>query len=261
MRQLIAGNWKMNGLTAAAAALAQGVRDGAAGIAAELLVFPPATQLAAVARLLAGSPVAVGGQDCHAEAEGGAFTGDVSAAMLADVGATWVILGHSERRQGHHETDETVREKVLAAQAAGLRQIVCIGETDEQRQAGRETEVVGWQISGSLPKDFAGVVAYEPIWAIGTGRSCGVADVTMMHAFIREELTRQFGAEQGRAVRILYGGSVKPDNAAAILAQAEVGGVLVGGASLEAASFLAIARAAPGASDQAGSVAARVWGG
>jgi triosephosphate isomerase len=244
MRQLIAGNWKMNGLTAEAARLAQGVRDGADGIAAELLVCPPATQLRAVSSLLAGSPVAVGGQDCHAEAEGGAFTGDVSAAMLRDAGASWVILGHSERRQGHGETDEAVREKVLAAQATGLTPVVCIGETDEQRQSGRETEVVGWQISGSLPKDFAGVVAYEPIWAIGTGRSCGMADLATMHAFIREELVRQFGAERGASFRILYGGSVKPDNAAAILAEPEVGGVLVGGASLEAASFLAIARAA-----------------
>ena len=164
--------------------------------------------------------------------------------MLRDAGATHVILGHSERRQNHGETDELVREKVLAAVEAGLVPIVCVGESEEQRGAGRETEVVGWQISGSLPEGFRGVLAYEPIWAIGTGKSATERDVATMHAFIREELVRQFMAD-GRAIPILYGGSVKPDNAAAILAIPEVGGALVGGASLRAADFLAIARAAP----------------
>jgi len=248
MRQLIAGNWKMHGLTADSAALAEGIkagamRAGATGLACDLLVCPPFTQIAAVARILAGSPVAVGGQDCHAQGQG-AHTGDVSAAMLADAGATWVILGHSERRQNHGEIDELVREKVEAAIGAGLTPIVCVGETEEQRAGGRETEVVGWQISGSLPKGFKGVVAYEPIWAIGTGRTPTEADVATMHAFIREELVRQFGEEDGEAVRILYGGSVKPANAGPLLAVPHVGGALVGGASLKAEDFLGIARGA-----------------
>ncbi len=242
MRQLIAGNWKMHGLAAEAVALAEALRDGAAGIGCELLVCPPFTRIEPVARILAGSPVAVGGQDCHPETAG-AHTGDISPTMLADAGARWVILGHSERRQDHGETDELVRNKVLAATAAGLTPIVCVGETDEQRMGGRETEAVGWQLEGSLPKPFTGVIAYEPVWAIGTGRSCADDDVRTMHAFIREEMVRQFG-DAGREVRILYGGSVKPANAAALLAVPEVGGALVGGASLNAADFLAIARAA-----------------
>jgi triosephosphate isomerase len=208
-----------------------------------LLVCPPFTQIAAVARILSGCPVAVGGQDCHTEREG-AHTGDISAAMLRDTGASWVILGHSERRQNHGETDELVREKVLAATEAGLAPIVCVGETEEQRQSGRETEVVGWQLSGSLPHGFSGTVAYEPVWAVGTGRTATEKDVGMMHAFIREELIRQFGAA-GQAIRILYGGSVKASNAAGLLAVPEVGGALVGGASLKADEFLAIAMAAP----------------
>ncbi|MBV9784383.1 MAG: triose-phosphate isomerase [Acidisphaera sp.] len=242
MPTLIAGNWKMNGLLAEAESLAREVREGAAGISCALLVCPPFTALAAVARVLQGSPVAVGGQDCHWEASG-AHTGDISAAMLRDAGASWVVLGHSERRGEHGEIDETVRQKVLAATAAGLTPIVCVGETEDQRQSGRETEVVGWQIEGSLPKDFAGVLAYEPIWAIGTGRTPTEAEVATMHGFIREELGRQFGGAAD-AVPILYGGSVKPENAASLLAVPEVGGALVGGASLRAADFLAIARAA-----------------
>ena len=242
MRQLIAGNWKMNGLAAEAAALARDIRAGAEGLACDLLVCPPFTQLAAVAAALQGTKVAVGGQDCHVAAKG-AHTGDISAPMLGDAGANFVILGHSERRQNHGETDELVREKVLAATAAGLTPIVCVGETEEQRGSGRETEVVGWQISGSLPEGFAGVLAYEPVWAIGTGQTATGQDVAAMHAFIREELVRQFMAA-GRPIPILYGGSVKPDNAASILAVPEVGGALVGGASLNAADFLAIARAA-----------------
>jgi triosephosphate isomerase len=243
MRQIVAGNWKMNGLTGEAAALAQGIRAGvgAAGMARDLIVFPPATQLAAVASLLRGSGIGVGGQDCSHAARG-AHTGDISADMLRDLGCTHVILGHSERRRDHAETDERVREKVLAAVEAGLVPIVCVGETDEQRGGGQETETVGWQIAGSLPKPFTGILAYEPIWAIGTGRACGTEEVAAMHAFIREELVRQF-AEAGRSVPILYGGSVKPDNAAGLLAVPEVGGALVGGASLDAASFLAIAQA------------------
>ena len=240
MPQLIAGNWKMNTTTAEAAALATALRGGAADC--DLLVCPPATQLVAVASILAGSAVAVGGQNCHWEAKG-AHTGDISAPMLRDAGASWVILGHSERRANHAETDEAVREKTVAAVAAGLMPIVCVGETDEQRSSGRETEVVGWQLAGSLPEGFAGVVAYEPVWAIGSGKSATEADVETMHAFIRAELLRQFPATGG-AMRILYGGSVKPSNAAALLGLPDVGGALVGGASLVAEEFLAIAAAA-----------------
>ena len=242
MPQLIAGNWKMNGLMKDGTALAAALRDGCVNLGCELLVCPPATLLHSVGRILEGSSIAVGGQDCHV-APHGAHTGDISAPMLRDAGANWVILGHSERRAEHHETDEIVREKVQAAIEAALTAIVCVGETDEQRQSGRETEVVGWQLAGSLPKGFTGVVAYEPVWAIGTGRTATEADVATMHAFIREELVRQFGWA-GQTIRILYGGSVKPDNAGAILAIEHVGGALVGGASLNAADFIAIARAA-----------------
>ena len=240
MRQLIAGNWKMNGTTAEAASLGEALRGGVAGC--DLLVCPPATQLGAVAAALGGSSVMVGGQDCHAD-KCGAHTGDIAASMLRDAGAGWVILGHSERRSEHHETDELVRQKVVTAVAAGLTPIVCVGETDEQRSAGRQTEVVGWQLAGSLPEGFAGVVAYEPIWAIGSGKSATEEDVETMHAFIRAELVRQF-PQGGAAVRILYGGSVKPGNAAGLLALPDVGGALVGGASLVATDFLAIAAAA-----------------
>ena len=242
MPQLIAGNWKMHGFTADAMALAKGVVAGAAGLACELLVCPPFVHLSAVAPLLAGTPVALGGQDCH-QAKQGAHTGDISAPMLRDAGARWVILGHSERRQNHGETDEMVREKVLASVDAGLMPIVCVGETADQRAGGQETEVVGWQIAGSLPKPFTGVVAYEPIWAIGTGKNATEQDVAVMHAFIREELVRQFG-DAGQDIRILYGGSVRPQNAADLLAVPHVGGALVGGASLKAEDFLGIAKVA-----------------
>jgi triosephosphate isomerase len=244
MRQLIAGNWKMHMLRAPAADLAKAVRDGAQGLACDLLVCPPFTAIETVARGLTGSEVAVGGQDCHTQTQG-AHTGDVSAAMLRDAGATWVILGHSERRQNHGETDELVREKVLAAVEAGLSPIVCVGETDEQRTSGQETEVVGWQLAGSLPKPFAGVIAYEPVWAIGTGKTATEQDVATMHSFIREELVRQFG-DAGQGIRILYGGSMRPANAASLLAVPHVGGGLIGGASLKAEDFLAIAGAAQG---------------
>ncbi|MBN8890279.1 MAG: triose-phosphate isomerase [Rhodospirillales bacterium 70-18] len=247
MRQLIAGNWKMNGLTEQAAAIAGPLRRGADGLGCDLLVCPPATMIGTVAHILVGSAVAVGGQDCHAKASG-AHTGDISAVMLRDSGANWVILGHSERRSDHGESDATVRAKVLAARAAGLAPIVCVGETEAQRVAGAAEQVVGGQLAGSLSDGFAdgaapGVVAYEPVWAIGTGRTATEADVAAMHAHIRATLTALLGPA-GARVRILYGGSVKPDNAAGLLAVPEVGGALVGGASLNAADFLAIARAA-----------------
>jgi triosephosphate isomerase (TIM) len=243
MKQLIAGNWKMNLMRHEAEQLARALQGGAGGIPAELAVFPPFTLLATVSEVLAGSAIAVGGQDCHPEAQG-AHTGDISAPMLRDAGASWVILGHSERRQNHGETDELVREKALAAAAAALTPIICVGETDDQRQSGEETEVVGWQLAGSLPKGYNGVVAYEPVWSIGTGRTPSEEEIGAMHAFIRDELVRQFGPS-GRTFRILYGGSVKPGNAEALLSIQEVNGALVGGASLNAQDFLAIARAAP----------------
>jgi triosephosphate isomerase (TIM) len=247
MRQLIAGNWKMHCLGGEAVALARAVAAGASdaasgAITAELLICPTALHVASVAEAVKGSAVAVGGQDCH-QAKQGAHTGDIAAPMLRDAGASWVILGHSERRQNHGETDELVREKTLAAVEAGLIPIICVGETSDQRASGQETEIVGWQIAGSLPKPFTGVLAYEPIWAIGTGRTATEEDVAVMHDFIREELVRQFG-EAGKAIRILYGGSVRPANAAALLAVPNVDGALVGGASLKAEDFLAIARAA-----------------
>ena len=243
MRQLIAGNWKMNGLTAEAAAIASPLRD-AGTLACDLLVCPPFTQIAAVAAILAGSSVAVGGQDCHVQ-EKGAHTGDISAAMLRDAGAGYVILGHSERRQDHHESDALIQAKTKAAIAAGLIPIVCVGETEAQRVAGEQSAVVGGQLAGSLPEGFAGVVAYEPVWAIGTGKTATEDDVAAMHLFIRQTLVKQLG-EAGNGILILYGGSVRPSNAGSLLAVPHVGGALVGGASLKAEDFLGIARAARG---------------
>jgi triosephosphate isomerase len=242
MRQLIAGNWKMNGLSAEAAGIVTPLRAGNNGLVCDLLVCPPFTQIAAVASLLAGSPVAVGGQDCHVN-EKGAHTGDISAVMLRDAGATWVILGHSERRQDHHEPDALIQAKTSAAITAGLNPIVCVGETEAQRTTGKQNEVVGAQLKGSLPPGFAGVVAYEPVWAIGTGKTATEDDVAAMHLFIRTTLVQQLGPN-GEAIRILYGGSVRPANAASLLAVPHVGGALVGGASLKAEDFLGIAKGA-----------------
>ena len=242
MRRLIAGNWKMNGTRAEAAALATALRDAGPVGECDLLACPPATVLAMVAEVLGGSRVAVGGQDCHVSASG-AHTGDISAPMLRDLGASAVILGHSERRQDHGETDELVRRKAVAAADAGLMPVVCVGETERQRLDGTACDVVGAQVLGSLPPGFAGAVAYEPIWAIGTGRTPTEADVVEMHGAVRQVLLAHLGPA-GAAVRILYGGSVKPGNAAGLLALPEVGGALIGGASLVAADFLAIAQAA-----------------
>ncbi len=239
MQPLIAGNWKMNGLRADAVALATALRGGAA---CDMLVCPPTTVLAAVAEALAGSAVMVGGQDCHT-ASSGAWTGDVSAPMLRDAGAGWVIVGHSERRLGYGESNALVQEKARAAIAAGLIPIACVGETEQQRLTGHAEAVVAAQIDGSVPPGFAGVVAYEPVWAIGTGRTASEDDVVAMHRCIRSQLVETLG-EAGAGLRILYGGSVKPAGAATLLALPGVGGALVGGASLVAADFLAIARAA-----------------
>ena len=253
MRQLIAGNWKMHGTCASAVALAEAVLAGAGAVDCDLLVCPPFVHLGAVGSVLRDSPVALGGQDCH-QAPRGAHTGDISAPMLVDLGVSHVILGHSERRQNHGEIDETVREKTEAALRTGLTPVVCVGESGEQRQSGQETEVVGWQLAGSLPVGFAATavscaVAYEPCWAIGTGKTPSVEEVAAMHAFIREELVRQFGAA-GHGIRILYGGSVNPGNAKELLAIQHVGGALVGGASLQPADFLAIAAVARDLGDE-----------
>lgn len=238
LRPLIAGNWKMHGSLRAAVALAEGVLAGAEGLNAELLVCPPFPYVQAVAVAMLGQGVAVGGQDCHAAAKG-AHTGDVAAPMLRDCGATYVILGHSERRADHGEMDAMVQAKAIAAMAAGLTPIICVGETLAQREAGQAEPVVRAQVAGSLPEGFAeagGVLAYEPVWAIGTGRTPTEADIAAIHAALREAV--------GPDTRLLYGGSVKPGNAAAILALPDVDGALVGGASLVAEDFLAIARAA-----------------
>ena len=239
MRPLIAGNWKMNGSLAEVGAYAAALR--AAPAAAELLVCPPFPLLGPFREALAGGAGRLGAQDCHA-APGGAHTGDVAAGLLREIGVSHVILGHSERRADHGEDDAAVRAKAVAAQAAGLVPIVCVGESEATRDAGGAEAYVRGQIAASLPADFAGVVAYEPIWAIGTGRTPSLAEVAAMHVAIRAALRARLAA--GAAVPILYGGSVKPDNAAALLAVAEVGGALVGGASLKAVDFLGIAAAA-----------------
>jgi triosephosphate isomerase len=240
---LIAGNWKMHGLAASldeARAVAAGV--GAKG--PRVALCPPATLVDRMAQALKGSPVLVGGQDCSPE-ESGAFTGDISAAMLADAGARLVIVGHSERRAGHGETDAIVAAKARAAVRGHLEPIVCVGETLAQRQAGDALAVVTGQVRGSLPRELdrmAFAVAYEPVWAIGTGLTPTTPEIEEIHRAIRATIVELFG-EDGAKVPILYGGSVKPANAAEILHAAEVGGALVGGASLKAADFLGIVNA------------------
>ena len=241
-RPLVAGNWKMNGVRASAAELGRIVQRSDAFAKVDLLVCPPATLVMMFISAAHGSKVAIGGQDCHAEAAG-AFTGDISAEMLADAGATAVIVGHSERRTYHGESDGMVRAKALAAGRAGLMAIVCLGETRDQRSGGRTLDVVGAQLAGSLPSAVVPegvVVAYEPVWAIGTGLTPTPADVAEVHGFIRGRLVARFG-EAGDEIRILYGGSVKPANAAELLRVANVDGALVGGASLKADDFLGIA--------------------
>ena len=244
-RRLVAGNWKMNLLRAEAAALAKGVAaalDGGRGLAAEIAVCPPFTALAAVGEALSDTQVALGAQDCHEKASG-AFTGSVAAPMLKELGCRYVILGHSERRRGLRESDALVNAKVNAAWSAGLVPILCLGETAAERDSGRTLQVVRRQLADSLPKGTAAVIiAYEPVWAIGTGRVPTETDIEAVHRALRAELIKARG--DGAAVPILYGGSAKPDNAAAILGVAEVGGLLVGGASLDAKGFAAMARAA-----------------
>ncbi|WP_367195961.1 triose-phosphate isomerase [Amorphus sp. 3PC139-8] len=242
---LIAGNWKMNGLARSIGEL-EAMIAGRSEVpdTVDLLICPPATLVAAFALRAQNTGVSIGGQDCHA-AVSGAHTGDISAEMLADCGASHVIVGHSERRADHGETDAVVRAKVEAVWRAGLVAIACVGETEAERDAGRAVEVVERQLDGSLPERATAanlVVAYEPVWAIGTGRTPTVEDVASMHAAIRLVLEKRFG-DDGGAIKILYGGSVKPDNAATLLGVDHVNGALVGGASLKASDFLAIAKA------------------
>jgi len=240
MRKLAAGNWKMNGSSASLA-------EAAALVAAhpapgcEMLLCPPATLIAGMALAARGTRLAVGGQDCHALANG-AHTGDLSAAMLADAGATYVIVGHSERRMDHGETSAQVRAKAEAAWAAGLIAVICLGENGDQRDAGTTLAVVAAQLADSVPEGATAantVIAYEPVWAIGTGRTPTLAEIAEVHGDLRARLVARFGAD-AKGMRLLYGGSVKPSNAAEIFAVPHVNGALVGGASLKAADFGAI---------------------
>ena len=243
LRPLVAGNWKMNGLRSmlGEARRVATALSGPSLAEADAMICPPATLIAAMAAEVAGTRLGIGGQDCHAAATG-AHTGDVSAEMLKDAGAAAVIIGHSERRADHRETDHIVADKARAAARAGLTAIVCVGETAGQRRAGLTLDVVGRQIVGSLPQDIDPgrvVIAYEPVWAIGTGLTPVTADIAAVHGFIRGLVVERHG-DPGQGIRLLYGGSVKPSNAREILGIAHVNGALVGGASLKADDFLAI---------------------
>ncbi|MEH3125496.1 triose-phosphate isomerase [Agrobacterium cavarae] len=243
IRPLVAGNWKMNGTRASLdqiKAMAEGVK-GPLAQKVESLICPPSTLLYVATALCDDSPLKIGAQDCHQNASG-AHTGDISAEMIADCFGTHVIVGHSERRTDHAETDHLVRAKANAAYAADLIAIICIGETSEQRKSGQTLDVLKRQLDGSLPDEAIAantVIAYEPVWAIGTGLTPTVEDVREAHAFMREELVKRFGGE-GRGMRILYGGSVKPSNASELMAIENVDGALIGGASLKASDFLSI---------------------
>lgn len=243
IRPLVAGNWKMNGTRASLdqiKAMAEGVK-GPLAQKVESLICPPSTLLYVATALCDDSPLKIGAQDCHQNASG-AHTGDISAEMIADCFGTHVIVGHSERRTDHAETDHLVRAKASAAYAADLIAIICIGETAEQRKSGQTLDVLKRQLDGSLPDEATAantVIAYEPVWAIGTGLTPTVEDVREAHAFMREELVKRFGGE-GRGMRILYGGSVKPSNASELMAIENVDGALIGGASLKASDFLSI---------------------
>ncbi|MCB1339072.1 MAG: triose-phosphate isomerase [Maritimibacter sp.] len=236
-RGLAAGNWKMNG-TGASLGEIEALKTSHGSPKVDILICTPPTLLARASATAAGSAIATGGEDCHAAASG-AHTGDVSAEMLAEAGASHVIVGHSERRADHHESDADVRAKAEAALRAGLTAVICLGESLDEREAGTTLDVIGGQLAGSLPDGLTGtnaVIAYEPIWAIGTGKVPTIEQIAEVHDFIRGALVARFGAE-GAAMRVLYGGSVKPSNAAEIFAVANVDGALVGGASLKAADF------------------------
>lgn len=243
IKPIVAGNWKMNGLRQSADQF-EAICSGATEVAAhvDLMICPPATLISLFSELAEGKSVAVGAQDCHAN-EAGAHTGDLSTSMLRDAGASTVIVGHSERRADHGESDALINEKAKAAWAAGLSAIICVGETEDERKFGNEQNVVKGQLAGSVPDGAVPentIIAYEPVWAIGTGLTPTSGDVEAMHTFIRGELTDRFGTK-GAGFRLLYGGSVKPANAAELMAVADVNGALVGGASLKAADFLGIA--------------------
>lgn len=243
MRKLAAGNWKMNG-TAAALAEVQALLAAHPAPACDMLLCPPATLMSRMADLARGTALRIGGQDCHAAASG-AHTGDIAAAMLVDAGASHVILGHSERRADHGETDSLVNAKAVAALAAGLIAVICVGETEAERDAGTTLDVIGTQLAGSVPDAATPdtvVIAYEPVWAIGTGRTPTLSEIAEVHGFLRARLTARFG-QAAAGMRLLYGGSVKPSNAAEIFAVPHVDGALVGGASLKAADFGAIVAA------------------
>lgn len=244
-RKIAAGNWKMNGLKASIAEL-EALKGSTKGATCDIILCPPATLVAAMADVAAGSGIVIGGQDCHWN-ETGAHTGDTSAEMLADAGAAAVILGHSERRADHGETDAEVNKKSQAAWRAGLQAIICVGETEGQRDAGETLDVIGGQLDGSTPEGATAentIIAYEPVWAIGTGRTPTLAEVGEVHDFLRGKLVTRFGDKIGNGVRILYGGSVKPSNAEEIFAVSNVDGGLVGGASLKASDFSGIVAAA-----------------
>jgi triosephosphate isomerase len=240
-KKLAAGNWKMNGTTASLAEV-DALLAAHPAPKCEILLCPPATLVSAMAARIGDGPIRTGGQDCHAEPSG-AHTGDIAAGMLVDAGASHVILGHSERRQDHNESDKDVRNKAKAAIAAGLVAVVCCGESDAEREAMNTLEIISGQLAGSIPDNVTGenlVVAYEPIWAIGTGKVPTLDQIGEVHDFIRTQLERRFGEGVGRSVRLLYGGSVKPSNAEEIFAVSNVDGALVGGASLKAADFTGI---------------------
>ena len=247
IRPLVAGNWKMNGLRSDLAVMSEVAKGYDAGLkaAVDLAICPPSSLLFTAAATLIGSRIGTGGQDCSAQASG-AFTGEISAAMLADAGAVFAIVGHSERRMMHGETNAIVKAKAEAARKSLLVPIICVGETQAEREAGKALAVVKKQLRGSVPEGATAatiVVAYEPVWAIGTGLTPTAADVAEVHAAIRAELGRLLGKTEAAGVRLLYGGSVKPGNAAELMNVADVDGALVGGASLVAQDFLAIARA------------------
>lgn len=244
-RKIAAGNWKMNGLKASLEEL-EALKSSSEGAICDIILCPPATLVAAMADIAAESGIVIGGHDCHWN-ETGAHTGDISAEMLADAGAGAVILGHSERRADHGETNAEVNTKSVAAWRAGLQAIVCVGETEGQRDAGETLDVIGGQLDGSTPDEATAantIIAYEPVWAIGTGRTPTLDEVAEVHDFLRGKLVARFGDEIGNGVRILYGGSVKPSNASEIFAVSNVDGGLVGGASLKASDFSGIVSAA-----------------
>ena len=245
-RPLVAGNWKMNGLRSSIGMVETVRNDLPKDLLdrIDVLICPPSTLISSCVAAVYGSPIAIGGQNLHAKPSG-AFTGSISAEMLADLGATYVIVGHSERRAYHHETDDGVHAKALGARRAGLCGIICVGETKEEREEGRTLDIVRAQLAIGVPKGATGadtVIAYEPVWAIGTGLTPTPADIAEVHASLREMLGQLIGPEAAK-VRILYGGSVKPGNARDLMAVENVDGALVGGASLVAEDFIGIANA------------------